>query len=116
MGRLGILLVLFSASTYAMDSHMQNTVTKALLAVPEVKQKTKVIERKTIKVITEYTGLDKEVLTTTGAILISGAQGRISTKALKIKMDLLGAQVEPHADYDMGSGQTTGAVMFNWSW
>lgn len=113
---LVLLAMIYAADNFAMDSHMQNTVTKAILAVPVVKKHTKQIERKTIKVVTNYTGLDKEVLTTTGAILITGAQGRISTKALKIKMNFLGARVIPHAEYNWRNGDASSALDFNWSW
>lgn len=115
MFKLSIVFMFLPIISYAQD--MQRTVTKAIMAMPEVKRVVKTVTNETIETVEDITTLDKNTLGTFGAIALAGAQGRVSTRSLKLKVDTIGGgTMTPVADYNFRSGESSTRLMFNWSW
>ena len=84
---------------------------RAILALPEVKSKVKMLERRLI----HYIPLEREYVITTGSIGMAIIRGRVETRPIKnFEVDFMGGRARPDIFYNF-RGEDKGAY-FNITW
>lgn len=84
---------------------------RAILALPEVKSRVKILERRLI----HYIPLEREYVITTGSIGMAIIRGRVETRPIKnLEVDFMGGRARPDVFYNF-RGEDKGAY-FNITW
>ena len=116
MRRLLVLLIaLFSYNSYAWNDQATDGVKRALLAIPTVKKARRKLENEAFKYALQ-SGLNREQITTTLAVIKSAAQGEITTKDIKIRMRMLGGEIKPVVKYNWRTNAALATIGFSWKW